>query len=88
MEDNRKEQIARIEKAVKELPQKAQRAIFWIIEHYDFVEEMCKNSKMTVEEIEKYKTNAEAKEDYIMLALLCAAQTYMHESNEAMKQEN
>ncbi len=53
MENNKEEYLAKIEEAIKKLPEKAQAAICWIINHYDFVEEMCKNPEMTNEEIEK-----------------------------------
>lgn len=88
IENNKEEYLAKIEEAIKRLPEKAQAAICWIINHYDFAEEMCKNPEMTNEEIEKFKEDAKAKEDYIMLALLCAAQTYQNNGNETTKQEN
>ncbi len=76
MEKNNDEMLGKIEEAIKELPEKAQQAIYWTIAHLDLVKEMCKNPKMTDEEIEKYKEDARAKEDYMMLVLLWAAQTY------------
>ncbi len=79
MEKNTDERLEKIEEAIKvirELPEQAQQAIYWTIEHWDFVEQMCKNPGMTNEKIEKYKADARAKEDYITLALLCAAQEY------------
>lgn len=85
MEKNKDERLAKIEEAIKELPEKAQQAMYGLIAHWDFVIEMCKNPEMTNEEIEKYKEDARAKEDYIMLALLCATQTY-NNSDETMEQ--
>ena len=76
MEKNKDERSAKIEEAIKELPEKARQAMYGIIAHWDFVVEMCKNTKMTNEEIEKNKEYARAKEDYTMLALLCATQTF------------
>ncbi len=76
MEKNKDERLAKIEEVVKKLPKKAQQAIDWVITHLDFVEEMCENPEMTNEEIEKYKEDAIAKEDYVMLVILCVAQTY------------
>lgn len=76
-----------IEKVINELPDKAKSAIFWVITHFDLVEKMCKDSKMTNEEIEKHMVEARAKEDYTMLALLCCAQIYQ-KGNETKKQEN
>lgn len=85
MEKNKDERSAKIEEAIKELPEKAQQAMYGIIAHWDLVVEMCKNPEMTNEEIEKYKEEARAKEDYTMLALLCAAQTF-NDSDETAEQ--
>ena len=76
MEKDLNEKLVKIEKEIKELPKKAQWAIYWIVENFDFVIEVCKESNMTNEEIQKYKKYAREKEDYIMLALLCIAETY------------
>lgn len=47
MEKNKAEGLAKIEAVIKELPEKAQQAIYWTIAHWDFVEEMCKNPELT-----------------------------------------
>lgn len=86
MEKDLNEKLSKIEEEIKELPEKAQRAIYWIIKNFDFVEEMCQDSDMTNEEIEKYKENAIEKEDYIALALLCVAKMYRKRSSETMEQ--
>ena len=75
MEESMDKRLAALGEAIEELPEKAREAIGWIITHFDIVEEMCGNSEMTDEEIEKQKEDARAKEDYLMFALLCAAQT-------------
>lgn len=85
MEKSRNESLAKIEEVINELPEKAQKAIYWTIAHWDFVEDLCKNPGLTNEEIEKYKEDARIKEDYIMLALLGVAQTYI-KSDETTEQ--
>lgn len=82
MEKNRNEELAKLEKELKELPEKMQRAICWVIENFDFAAEMCREPNLTDEEIETYKEIAREKEDYIMLALLCMAEIYKKEKKE------
>lgn len=80
------EEAVRIENEVKKLPEKAQRAIYWVVENFNLVIEMCKESEMTEEEIEKYREIARKKEDYITLALLCVAKMYKNRGFETVKQ--
>lgn len=75
-EKNMDDEMTQIVETIKELPEEAQRAVYWIITHFDFVKEICKNSEMTNEEIERYKEEAWEKEDYLLLALLAAAQAF------------
>lgn len=86
MEKNLKEKLIKIEKEMKELPTKAQCAVYWIIENFDFVIEICKESDMTDEEIEKYRENAKEKEDYIALALLCVTKACKNMGYEVIDQ--
>lgn len=58
------------------LPEKAQRAIYWVIKNWDFVVEMCKESDMSYEEIEKYKMKADEKGDYALFVLLRMLELY------------
>ncbi len=66
MEKNINNSIAKMEEAIKSLPEKAQEAICWVIMHLDFVEKMCKNLEMTDEELKKHKEDAKEKGDYLM----------------------
>lgn len=86
MEKNKKESSVEIIEIIKELPEKEQNAIVWTIKNFKFVRKMCENPGMTKDEIKKYKEDAIAKEDYLMLILLCAAETFNKESNETEKQ--
>jgi len=86
MKKNRDELLAKIEESIKELPEKAQEAICWLIIHLDEVQEICKDCTMTENEIKKHKEYAKIKENYIVLALLCAVQTYSN--NKPSEQQN
>lgn len=86
MEKDLNERLAKIEKEIEELPEKAQWAIHWIVKNFDFVDEMCKEADMTEEEIEKYKKDAIEKEDYIALSLLYIAKIYKKRSFETIDQ--
>ena len=79
MKKDMDDEMAQMVESIKKLPEKAQRAFYWIVTNFDFVKEMCKNSKMTNEEFERYKEDAKAKEDYLMLALLAVAQKYKND---------
>ena len=48
MEKGLNEELVRMEKEIKELPKKAQWAIYWIVENFDFVIEVCKESNMII----------------------------------------
>lgn len=71
----------------EKLPEKAEQAVDWITEHLYFVEQICENSKMTEEEIERHKEEARAREDYLMLALTYAVQIY-HKDDGAGREES
>lgn len=86
MKKDKNERSVKIIEIIKELPEKKQNAIVWTIKNFKFVKEMCENPEMTEDEIKKYKEDAIAKEDYLMLILLCAAETFNKESNETEKQ--
>ena len=73
MEENRdyqSEQIAKLVETIKTLPVKLQEALFWAVENYEALQEMGRNSEMTLEEIQIAIENALAKEEYAMLLLL------------------
>lgn len=87
MEKYSKEELIRqMENEIKKLPEKAQNAIYWMMENFEIVMEMCKESDMTDEEIEKYRKIAKEKDDYIALVLLCAAVIY--KNNVSKKKDN
>ena len=86
MEKDLNEELVRGEKEMKEQPEKAQRVICWLVENFDFVIEMCKESDMTDEEIEKYKESARKKEEYITIVLLCIAEMHKNRGYETMGQ--
>lgn len=82
MKDNRKKQIDEIMETIQQLPKEKQKAIYLIIQNIEFFEEICKNSEMTMEEIDEYKVVAIEKGDYVMLVLICMTQVYKEKDNE------
>ena len=85
MEKDCKERWAKMEQEIQKLPEEAQRAIGWIVEHFDFVEKLWEQSDMTDEEIQKQKEKATQREDYLALALLCVAQARRKKDPEAFQ---
>ncbi|MCI8589173.1 MAG: hypothetical protein HFE77_00425 [Clostridiales bacterium] len=71
MEKNENEELIKLEKEIKNMPEGAQRAICWIIDNLDFVIDMCKDSDITDEELDKHKRIAWEKKDYMAFFLLC-----------------
>ncbi len=78
-----KQKIAELQKEVQKLPPKAQDAIYWVIENFDLVEEMCKDSHMTDEKLQTYKEYAREADDYLMLALACLTKLYGNKQDSA-----
>ncbi|MCI8590674.1 MAG: hypothetical protein HFE77_08230 [Clostridiales bacterium] len=76
MEKNEYEELVRLEKEIEKLPERAQQAIYWIVDNIDFVIDMCKESEMTDEEIEKQMRITKEKEDYLSFFLLCITEMY------------
>lgn len=81
MKDNKDEKIKKTVEKIKKLPEKAQVACIWAIEHCDMIEEMCRDSKMTMEEIEKYEIIARKRKDYFLLIFLQAVRVYGNNSD-------
>ena len=76
MEETRNEKIEAIREGIEKLPEKMQKAVIMAINHWDVVELICKETRMTNEEIKKLKVKAREKEDYFFLVLLCAVQAF------------
>ena len=88
MNKDGKEYRLEIIEMIKEMPVREQSAIIWTIKNFKFVKNMCENPEMTEDEIQRFKKDAIAKEDYLMLSLLCAAETFKNSGSETEKQEN
>ncbi len=69
-------------KVFNELPEDAQHAVCWLLDNFDLAAELCRHSDMTEDEIEKYKTAAREKDDYLLLVLLNVAEMYKNGSLE------
>ncbi len=87
MKKDLNEELVMLEMKIKKLSGKAQQAIYWIVENFDFAVRICKDSNMTDEEIEKYRKISREKEDHIVLALLCVVEMCKNEGSEPMEIE-
>lgn len=81
MENELDEKWNRVKEELENLPEKARRAIYWVIKNWDFVIEICKESNMTYEEIETNKKKAKEKEDYVLFVLLHITEMYKNCAN-------
>ncbi|HBJ10405.1 MAG TPA: hypothetical protein DDY61_01585 [Ruminococcaceae bacterium] len=62
-----------IEKELKNLPCKAIDAVYFMIENFNLIEEMCRDTTFSCAEIQKRIEAAKENEDYILMIILCAA---------------
>lgn len=70
MEKDRKETLEQILQEYQNLPTKWQKVIGWMVENWEFVKAICKDTTMTNEEMEKIIEEARAREDTSM-EILC-----------------
>lgn len=77
---NKSDKIARCDKETlerfKELPVKLQISFRWLIENIEFVEDMCKISQISSEEIRTQIQETLEAEDYLMYVLLVFKNMY------------
>lgn len=86
---NEKEQrLKYIKERMEALPSEVQRAIGWIIENIDLVNEMSQGEKLTKEEIAMLTQMALDKNDYILLAIVLYKQNKDQAETETKQQEN
>ena len=76
MKKNNEELFKEIIANIKKLTPENQKAVAFIIENYDLIKKMCEKNDMTEEEIQKRLIQAKETNDYILLALLTAAQVF------------
>ena len=76
MKKSKDEMIDEIITSIKKMPPENQKATAFIIENYDLIKKMCEKNDMTEEEIQKRLIQAKETNDYILLALLTAAQVF------------
>lgn len=62
--DNREAQINYILQSLERLPPDAQQGMAWIINHFAFAEEMCRNSEFAPGELEASIQHAMDKKDF------------------------
>lgn len=76
MKKSKQQLIDEIIEKVGKLPPKGQKAVSFIIDNFDLVKEMCKNSAMSNEDLDKRLEKAKATDDYTLLALSSAARVF------------
>ena len=76
MEKNNEELFKEIIVNIEKLPPENQKAVAFIIENHDLIKKMCAKNDMPEEEIQKRLIQARETNDYILLALLTAAQVF------------
>lgn len=76
MEKNTEELFKEIIANIEKLPPENQKAVAFIIENYDLIKKMYEKNDMPEEEIQKRLIQAKETNDYILLALLTAAQVF------------
>ena len=81
MKKSEKKQLEKLQEEINKLPIRAQQTICCLIDNFDFVQEICKDSEMSDEEIKKQEEIAEKKKDYMALALLCAVKVYKNKTS-------
>ncbi len=67
---DKEQQIEEIVKKTASLPSEARRAICWIAENIDLVEQMANRDKIPEREMEEYIEDARIRKDHMMLAIL------------------
>ncbi|HAY97509.1 MAG TPA: hypothetical protein DDY61_03295 [Ruminococcaceae bacterium] len=73
MKNQTENEISYLKKQIMELPDKAKDAVCFMIENFDLIEEMCRDTALSQVEIQKRIEAAKEKEDYILMIILCAA---------------
>lgn len=76
MDKNKNGKIKTLLDEIAELPEEMQRAVIWALRHWELVEWLCKEPKMSSEEIKELKMAAKEKNDCLLFVLVCAAQVF------------
>lgn len=82
MEKNREEKIEQIQLDFQKLPIKWQRVIVWVVENWEIVEVMCKDTTMTIEEMEENIREARTRGDASMEILNRLAKRFKEQKSE------
>ena len=84
MDKNKNRKIWAILEEIDKWPKEMQRAMIWALRHWKLVEWLCKEPKMTSEEIDEMIMQAREKKDCLLFVLVCAAQAF-NDSDETKK---
>ena len=60
-----------LEQEFSRLPEKAQRAVCWVLENKSMADQFARGKKLTDRAIQDMARKALEKEDYLLLALVC-----------------
>ena len=88
MESGKDKEFYDILEEMGKLPIGIQRTLWWVIRHLDFIEAVCKETNMTVEEFERYEVIAREKNDYLFLVLIQVVQQIYKNSSDSDKTRN
>ena len=72
MEKTKEEKILYLAEQIPKLPSKAIKAVTFMIDNFDLIEEISKAIPMTETEIQNRIAKAKEKEDYVSMAVFCA----------------
>lgn len=67
-----------IEENMKMLPEKAQRALCWLVDNQELADQIVGGKKLSETVLARYKKEALEDEDYLMLVLVCYKQIKDH----------
>ena len=73
MEKTKEDKILYLAEQIPKLPSKAIKAVTFMIDNFDLIEEISKAMPMTETELQKRIAKAKEKENYISMAVFCAA---------------
>ena len=74
MEKTKEDKILYLAEQIPKLPSKAIKAVIFMIDNFDSIEEISKAMPMTETEIQNRIAKAKEKEDYVSMVVFCTAE--------------
>ena len=78
MEKSKEDNILYLAEQIPKLPSKAIKAVSFMIDNFDLIEEISKTMPMSETEIQNRIAKAKEKEDYISMIIFCAAKALIN----------